>query len=146
MSQDARTAAQGTFIEVRLGASLVGVRVMNEIVDAAMRALGVDEGTRHDVTLGVAELVANVVEHEYRGRQGDVAIRLDAAPGRLALTIDSAGPAYDLGAAIAKARGRDPLRDSSDGGLGLGMLVAMFDDVRHERRPEGNRITLVKGR
>jgi anti-sigma regulatory factor (Ser/Thr protein kinase) len=146
VTQDSRTAAQGTFIEVRLGASLVGVRVVNDIVDAAMRALGIDDGTRHDVTLGVAELVANVVEHEYRGGPGDVAIRLDARPGGLALTIDSAGPAFDLGAAIARARSRDPLRESSDGGLGLAMLVAMFDDVRHERRPEGNRITLVKGR
>ena len=134
------------FIEVRLGATLTGVRVVNDLVDIALRAVGVEEALRHDVTLGVAELVANVVEHEYRGRPGEVAIRVDAPPGGLSLTIDSGGPTFDLAAAIARARARDPLEDPGEGGLGLCMLLALFDDVRHEPRAGGNRLVLTRGR
>jgi hypothetical protein len=68
-------SAHPTFLEVRIGARLPAVRILNDLLDVALRAVGVDEGVRHDLTLGVAELVANVVEHE--GGAGEVGLRLD---------------------------------------------------------------------
>jgi anti-sigma regulatory factor (Ser/Thr protein kinase) len=134
-----------TFLEVRIGARLPAVRILNDLLDVTLRAVGVDEGTRHDLTLGVAELIANVVEHE--GGTGEVGLRLDVLPRDLRLTVSSSGAAFDLDGAIARARDRDPLESDTEGGLGLPMLVALFDEVRLDHHVgQGNRITLRKAR
>jgi anti-sigma regulatory factor (Ser/Thr protein kinase) len=139
------TPAHPTFLEVRICARLPAVRILNDLLDVALRAVGVDDGTRHDLTLGVAELIANVVEHE--GCDGEVGLRLDVLPADLRLTVSSAGPAFDLDGAIARASERDPLESESEGGLGLPMLVALFDEVRLDHHVgQGNRITLRKAR
>lgn len=134
-----------TYLELRIGARLAAVRTLNELFDVALRALGVEEPLRHDLTLGVAELVANVVDHE-RGGDPQVAVRLDVAPHEVRLTVDSVGPRFDLAAALARAAARDPLTAPDEGGLGLLILEGLFDEVRQGDAPAGNRIVLRKAR
>ena len=68
-------AAPPTFLELRIGARLAAVRTLNELFEVALRALGVEDPLRHDLTLGVAELVANVVDHV----QGEACLTLEMA-------------------------------------------------------------------
>lgn len=137
------SAAAG-WLELKVGARLAAVRVLNDLVDVALRSLAVGDELRHDVTLGVAELVANVCEHEYGGREGDVGVRLDVTHEDVRVTVLSDGATFDLEAALARARDRDPLE--TDGGRGLVLLDALFDEVRLERDDGKNRITLRKAR
>jgi anti-sigma regulatory factor (Ser/Thr protein kinase) len=121
------------------------VRVLNELLEVALRSLAVDDRLRHDVTLGVAELVANVCEHEYAGRDGgDVGVRLDVSHDEVRVTVLSQGRAFDLDAALVRASNLDPLE--TDGGRGLVLLTGLFDEVRLERDEDRNRITLRKAR
>jgi anti-sigma regulatory factor (Ser/Thr protein kinase) len=96
------------------------------------------------VTLGVAELVANVCEHEYGERDGDVGVRLDVTHDEVRVTVLSEGRAFDLDAALERAAALDPLE--TDGGRGLVLLTGLFDEVRLEREADRNRITLRKAR
>ena len=57
------------FLELRTGASLSSVRVLTDLLEVALRALEVEEASRHDLALGVAELVTNVCRHEYVGEE-----------------------------------------------------------------------------
>jgi anti-sigma regulatory factor (Ser/Thr protein kinase) len=138
------TTAAPTFLELRIGARLAAVRTLNELLEVALRALGIEDPLRHDVTLGVAELVANVVEHE-RG-DAEVGVRLDVAKDEVRLTVHSVGPRFDLQAALARAGARDPLSATDEGGLGLLILAGLFDEVRLDEAPAGNRIVLRKAR
>lgn len=142
-------ASSPTFLGLRIGAQLGAVRVLNDLLEVAMRAMGLDGELRHDLTLGVAELVANVCEHEGGGRDGEVDVRLDVTEGEVRVTVLSTGEAFDLQGAIERAQARDPLEalDADDeGGRGLLLLVGMFDEVRLDREEGRNRITLRRAR
>lgn len=133
------------FLELRTSAVMESIRVLNELLEVALRALGTDPAIQHDLALGVAELVANVVEHEYEvtgGRGGEVLVRLDTRPGELVLAVVSQGPPFDFEAAIARAESHDPLENLDGSGLGLPLLKALFQ-LEHSYSPErGNTITL----
>lgn len=132
-----------TYLELRTGASLSSIRVLNELLEVASRALGVDPSLQHDLALGVAELVANVVEHELEGSNGEVLVRLEHSGDQLVLTVSSSGPPFDLEAALAHAANHDPLAELQGSGLGLPLLVALFDKIEHDYDAElGNRISL----
>lgn len=137
-----------TFLELRTGATLQSIRVLNDLLEVALRALGVEEALRHDLALGVAELVANVCEHEYgEGGSGEVTLRLEGGPRELCLAVVSQGAPFDLAAALARAEANDPLEALQGSGLGLPMLVSLFDAVDHRyEQGVGNRITLRKVR
>ena len=133
------------FLELRTGSALRSIRVVNELLEVAMRELAVDEATRHDVALGVAELVANVHEHEFQGRDdGSFLLRLDLEPGQLRVTVESAGPRFE---APTYSEAAEPSFDMEAGGLGLPLLHGLFDAVRYDYvEGKGNRVTLEKKR
>ncbi|MGE0707972.1 MAG: ATP-binding protein [Planctomycetota bacterium] len=135
------------YLELRTSAALNEIAVLNELLEVAARALRIDPALRHDLTLAVAELVANVVEHELKGGPGEVTVRLERRPGELLLTLNSAGPPFDLDAILASAAARDPLAELDGSGLGLPLLAALFDGIEQSwTEGEGNRIALRRKR
>lgn len=132
-----------TWLEVKLGAGLAAVRVVNDLLDVALRAAFVDELTRHDTTLAVAELVTNVVEHERPtlGDRAEVSIRVDVGDAELVVTVTSPGAGYDVERHIAEARERTTLEESTEGGMGLLILASLFD-VKAGKVPAGHQILL----
>jgi anti-sigma regulatory factor (Ser/Thr protein kinase) len=142
-------ATSSAFLGLRIGAELAAVRVLNDLFEVAMRALGLGDDLRHDLTLGIAELVANVCEHEAGGRDGEVDVRLDVSEREVRVTVVSSGDGFDLQGAIERAQARDPLEAleaDDEGGRGLLLLVGMFDEVRLDRDGGKNRITLRRAR
>jgi len=138
-----------SFVELHTSATFASIRVMNDMLDVALRGLAVGEPLRHDLALGLAELVANVCEHEGEGCSSarEVRVRLEVGPEELRLTVSSAGPRFDLEAALRRAAEHDPLAELDGHGLGLPLLVGLFDAVDHAYEElAGNRITLRKRR
>lgn len=133
------------WLEVRLSAELRAARVVCAVLDASLAALEVHASLRHDVTLAVAEVVTNVVEHEYRGGPGEVRVRLEVAPDRLHVVVESQGSPFDLAAAVARAARSDPLAELQGSGLGLILVGSLFDEAGSVHEPgRGNVVTLVK--
>lgn len=133
-----------TFLELRTSAVMGSIRVLNELLEVALRALGTDPALQHDLALGVAELVANVVEHEVEahGQGSEVVVRLDTSPGELVLSVTSKGPRFDFEAALAHAENHDPLENLDGSGLGLPLLKALFELSHDYAEGKGNVITL----
>lgn len=133
-----------TFLELRTSAVMGSIRVLNELLEVALRALGTDPALQHDLALGVAELVANVVEHEVEasGQGSEVVVRLDTSPGELVLSVTSQGPRFDFEAALAHAESHDPLENLDGSGLGLPLLKALFELGHEYSEGAGNVITL----
>lgn len=144
------TAERATYFEVRMPAVLASIRVINEILDVGLRELGVEAGLRHDVGLGIAELVANVHRHEYQGRtDGDVVVRIDLDAQSLQVTVESHGPRFDPLAAELPKEAPDPLDlpELEAGGLGFPLLHGLFDEVRYDYVDgRGNLVYLKKRR
>jgi anti-sigma regulatory factor (Ser/Thr protein kinase) len=139
-----------TYLEVRVQAVLASIRVINEILDVALRELKVHEAVRHDVALGIAELVANVHRHEYQGREdGDVVVRIDLDQELLKVTVESHGPRFDPTAVEAPTEAPDPLDlpELEAGGLGIPLLHGLFDEVKFDyEEGRGNLVVLKKRR
>ncbi len=136
-----------SFIEMRTEAVVGSIRVLNDLLEVTLTALGVAEALRHDLALGLAELVANVCEHEVAGggEGGGVTVTLDARSGDLLLIVSSSGPRFDLQGALDRAAARDPLANLDGSGLGLPLLAGLFDAMSNDYAEEsGNRITLRK--
>lgn len=144
-----RVEASVPFLELRIAPVFSSIRVLNDLLDVALRALGEDDAIRHDLALGVAELVANVCEHEVgpdAATQSEVVVRLEIAPNLLQLIVTSAGPPFDFDAALEQAKTYDPLENLDGSGLGLPLMVGLFDSVDHAYEAAKNRITLSKKR
>jgi anti-sigma regulatory factor (Ser/Thr protein kinase) len=138
-----RQPAAISFLELRTSAALSSIRVLNDLLEVACRALGLKSELVHDLALGVAELVANVVKHELAEQPGEVVVRLEQVEQELVLTVVSAGPPFDLDAALDQAEARDPLQDLDGSGLGLPLLLGLFDRIEHDYEVgRGNRIAL----
>jgi anti-sigma regulatory factor (Ser/Thr protein kinase) len=141
---------KATYLEVRLPAVLASIRVINEILDVALRELKVHDALRHDVALGIAELVSNVHRHEYQGRDdGDVIVRIDLDANMLQVTVESHGPRFDPAAVAAPTEAPDPLDfpELESGGLGIPLLHGLFDEVRFGyEEGRGNLVVLRKSR
>ena len=136
------------YLELKARAELSSVRVLNDLLDVALRYLQIDDACRHDLAIGVAELIANICKHEYRAEDGEVLVRLDMAPSELVLTVISQGPPFDFEAALRApvVDDDDPLAALGGSGLGLPLVVGLFDSVDHAYEEARNRITLRKNR
>lgn len=133
------------WLELALGAELRAARTVCGLVEVALGALGLDPALRHDVTLALAEVITNVVEHEYAGAPGLVRLRLEVTRERLWVEVESQGPAFDLVAAVRRAAERDPLEGLQGSGLGLVLVGSLFDEVKSDHEPgRGNVVKLVK--
>lgn len=133
------------WLEVSLGAELRAARTVCGLLEVALGALGLEASLRHDVTLAVAEVVTNVVEHEYAEGPGQVRLRLEVGPDRLRVLVESQGAPFDLAAAVRQASQRDPLADLQGSGLGLILVGHLFDEAASAHEPgRGNVVTLIK--
>jgi anti-sigma regulatory factor (Ser/Thr protein kinase) len=88
------------------------------------------------------EAVTNVAMHAFPpGEQGEVTIRLQAAPGAASLVVEDSGRPFDPTAAPAHHRPAS-LLEAEPGGLGLTLLRHYCRDIGYERIGDRNRLTL----
>lgn len=115
-----------------------------EALTSFCEARQVPEPVVHDVAVALEETLDNVFEHAYRDRPGGaVVVEGRIRGGEFVLTVRDRGPAFDPRDATAPDLTSD-LEERRVGGLGLHLVRALVDDVRHERRGGENRLVLVK--
>ncbi|HEY7041340.1 MAG TPA: ATP-binding protein [Methylomirabilota bacterium] len=98
------------------------------------------------LTLLVEELFTNTVVHGH-GADSEEPVRLECEvmPGRIALTYEDNGPAYDPFARIVAPDDEADVEDRPVGGLGVLLVSAMAQQVEYRRVDDRNRISLVIG-
>ena len=101
---------------------------------------GLSEELSRGVTLAVDEALANVIRHAYRNRSDqEMEVNCRIADGQMVFTLLDQGEPPDP----ARICGQ-PLDDTSLSGRGTHLIKAVMDEVRYERVPGGNQLTLIK--
>jgi len=101
-----------------------------------------DTETRILLTLGVQELLVNIVEHAYAGASGSIEIVLKQSASALQVIVtDQAEATFNIPKGDITAP--DPL-DLPEGGMGLFIIYQSFDEVKYQRLSNGNQWQLMK--
>lgn len=101
-------------------------QVVGEVLDRT--PFGRDDKAK--IILAVDEAVANVVEHAYEGKKGDIDVvfRLDGE--RLEITIRDNGKKFNP-ETIATPDIHKHIKDGLKGGLGMFLMRKIMDEVRY---------------
>jgi serine/threonine-protein kinase RsbW len=109
------------------------------------------DAERDAIELALAEALTNIVEHGYGGDHGDaVRLRLQERGGGLEIDIWDRGQPIPDGLIESTDVATTFLFDPTDldglpeGGMGLALIKAAFDDVRYGTRDGVNRLRLVR--
>ena len=96
--------------------------------------------------LVVEELFTNTIMHGY-GKECDepIEIALDAGPGEVTVRYEDEAPRYDPARSLAESQEhmKGPLEQRPVGHLGVHLVAAIVDDMRHSRVGERNRLQIV---
>ncbi len=118
--------AASDVMRLELDADLAQVSTARRFLRANLT--GVSEGIASDAQLIASELVTNAIEH---GTGGSVTMAVQRGDDAVAVTVESVGPAPNVGA-VSEWR----LADVDEiTGRGLGIVRAVADDVSVTRSP-----------
>ena len=98
---------------------------------------------RSRTVLAVDEALSNVIEHGYRGSEGEISVRMEEDDSAFTITIEDGAPPFDpLSRAPIDIDAR--LDEGADGGMVVEILRRLTD-ARYERNEQGgNRLILRK--
>ena len=112
-------------------------------VEAACADADISPELCFDLTLAVEEAASNVIAHGYKGRGGPLSVRFQVSDGAVIIGLrDRARPFKPD--KIGPPDTKTPLEDRPVGGLGLLLMHRLMDEVRYEKLPDGNLLTMVK--
>lgn len=105
------------------------------------RETGIDEATLADLKLAVTEACGNAVLHAHPRGEGAVTVRYTVDDEAVEIHVEDDGPGIGTGAKSSAS-----LDDGlAEGGMGLGIIRALVDDVEIRSRDDG-RGTVVRMR
>jgi serine/threonine-protein kinase RsbW len=129
-------------------ARLEDLATVREMVKLACNDAGAPREVRDALVLATDEVCSNIVLHAYGvDTPGPMRVAVDVGAGAGAhatITITDAAPPFDPVAAGPAPDLGSPWDTRSIGGLGLFLVRKLMDEVRYERQPAGNCVTLVK--
>lgn len=107
-------------------------------------ACGMTKKTARYLSLMLDELIANIAEHAYGGREDgpiDVLAEFDGA--NVCLTLRDAGPPFDP-TQLAPAALQGDVDQREPGGLGVHFVRQIADEFRYRRMEGGNEVFVRK--
>lgn len=128
--------------QLSLKGKLKDLPTVIEFVESACSAAGVNPDRQFDIVLAIEEAASNVFEHAYRGKAGQLTIRLAAVGADLHVTLIDTGRSFDP-TAIASPDTSVPLEERPVGGLGMHLMHKLMDEVSYTFAPDGNTLIMV---
>jgi serine/threonine-protein kinase RsbW len=131
-------------VEVRLPNSLAALAQLHALVGQFCRQRAIHPDIEFKIDLALEEVFTNIIRHGYKdSRPHEIMVRLDSDRELVRISIEDDGrhfnplqaPAVDVNAALAERR---------VGGLGIHLVRRLMDQVRYQRRPDGNQLILIK--
>jgi serine/threonine-protein kinase RsbW len=113
-------------ISLRLPRDAASVPVIRQMLDSALRIVGVDQPVRDDIQLMLGEACSNVIMHA--APSADYAVSAELFEDRCVINVVDSGGGF-----AADASSRGPLM--SEHGRGLQIMRALADEVRLSNRP-----------
>ena len=130
--------------ELKIRALLSNMSQALAFVDGELEKLSCPIRTQTQIDIAVEEMFVNIASYAYAPGEGDVLLRVEAAPaGCVSITLLDTGTPYNP---LAKPDPDVtlPAKDRQIGGLGIYMVKKSMDDMKYEYRDGQNILTLVK--
>jgi len=118
-------------------------KLINFIVEGAKHA-GFDEKKVTQIKLASEEIIVNVMNYAYSGKEGDVEVSYTFHDdGTMEIEITDWGVPFDP-FSLPEPDVAAPLQDRKIGGLGIYLVRKVMDEVRYKRVGNKNVVTLIK--
>lgn len=131
----------GTLFQATRMAELAG---LTEFITRACARVGAGAEATADLRLATEEVFTNIMRHGYGDQPGPVTVRVEATPGRMAVTLVDAAPGFDPDSLPAPDIHAD-CAQREPGGLGWHLVRQVMDEVRREPGAQGGNVfTLVR--
>jgi len=108
------------------------LKLVREVVRAAAEMGGCSEGCAEDMVIAVNEACMNVIQHGYRGRDGEINLRVWKDSGVMVFRLRDHADPVDM--SVIKPRALDELRP---GGLGTHFIRTLMDETVFLPPPDG---------
>jgi serine/threonine-protein kinase RsbW len=118
--------------------------VVRRFVEEQATELGADPDTAYDLVQAVDESVTNIIQHGYRGLDGEVEVEVGSVGSRLEIRIRDHAPPFDPTRVPAPDL-EVPIHRRPLGGMGVHLMRELTDEVRYGT-PHGwtNELTLIR--
>ncbi|CAN5608208.1 ATP-binding protein [soil metagenome] len=132
---------------LRIAADLTQVAEVRALVRSAVDAIDplADAACQDDLVQAVDEAATNTILHGYRGAPGWLEVAIERVGDELVLTVEDDAPLFDP----TRVPGPDLTVEPevrTPGGMGIHLIRAGTDDVRHSPRPGGGNILTMTRR
>lgn len=132
--------------ELCVNSRLSNLATIADFVAERARLAQLDDDQVFDVQMAVDEACTNIMEHAYRGRQGEVRVCCYEESNDFVVCIYDGGAAFDP-ATVPDPDVSGPLEERDVGGLGLFFMRRLMDEVRFGFDPAtGNELIMRKRR
>ncbi|MFF4418173.1 ATP-binding protein [Streptosporangium sp. NPDC001559] len=122
-------------ITLRLPRDAASVPVIRQLLDAALRALGVEPQVREDILLMLSEACSNVIQHAIPS--DDYMVSTELFSDRCVIKVIDTGEGFDFSGTQAPS-------PTSEHGRGLLIMRALADDIRFTSRPERGSVVCLE--
>jgi serine/threonine-protein kinase RsbW len=112
-------------------------------IEAACEGAGVRPELWFDLKLAVEEACANVIEHAYSGKGGELVITFTVRGRDVVLAVLDHGRPFAPEQVVAPDMNM-PLTQRRIGGLGLHLMYQLMDEVRFDFAEGSNTLVMVK--
>ena len=131
-------------VVMSVSADLDRLASVRAFVRDRLGAIGVGREPVADLVQAIDECVTNVIVHGYEGRAGTVEVELGADQNGVVVRVRDAAGAFDP----TRVPPPDPNRSLEErlhGGMGIPLMRASVDELRHRLLPDGrNELTMIK--
>ena len=124
-------------------ASIDAIEEVAIFLEQTLEQAGVPMLEAARIQLAVEEAVTNVINHGYKGGEGNFSLQCDSTTDTIAITIIDTGQAFDP-TKIPPADVTADLDHRNIGGLGVHLIRSVMDSVSYSRDENENRLTLVR--
>lgn len=134
-------------LQLVIDGHLGNVAPLGHAVRAVCLGAGLGAAAAAEVELSVVEAVNNSIEHAYRERAGEVRVSLQLGDETIEVRVCDTGQAMPEGT-LARASmpqfNPDQLALLPEGGMGLGIVKELMQDLHYESRDGENVLTMSR--
>ena len=129
-------------LSCKLNSACDCVHVLCSMVELMSQRAGLSGKETNRMVLAADELFANISQHGYHGKEGSIEMETEYDGSSLRFEFrDYAPPLMNEDTLHGPATDISQIRP---GGLGLSLIYAIMDEVRHQTLNDGNRWSLTK--
>jgi len=129
--------------ELTVSARIADLPEILAFVETASKQADVDPALHFDLQLAIEEACANVIEHAYACKGGDLTITFETHGRDVVITLRDHGRPF-APEAVVSPNLELPLTERRSGGLGMHLMYQLMDGVQYDFARGTNTLVMVK--